>query len=40
MRRGVAVVIAAFVWLGCGGIAGAEEYPARAITMIVPFPAG
>jgi tripartite-type tricarboxylate transporter receptor subunit TctC len=40
MRRWVAVVIAAFVWLGCGGIAGAEEYPARAITMIVPFPAG
>lgn len=40
MRRLVAAAIAAFVWLGCGGVAGAEEYPTRAITMIVPFPAG
>ncbi|HWZ38673.1 MAG TPA: tripartite tricarboxylate transporter substrate-binding protein [Bradyrhizobium sp.] len=40
MRRWFAAAIAAFVWLGCGGIARAEDYPTRAITMIVPFPAG
>jgi tripartite-type tricarboxylate transporter receptor subunit TctC len=40
MRRFFAAAIAASIWLGCGGIAKAEEYPARAITMIVPFPAG
>jgi tripartite-type tricarboxylate transporter receptor subunit TctC len=40
MRRWFAAAIAASIWLGCGGIAPAEEYPARAITMIVPFPAG
>jgi tripartite-type tricarboxylate transporter receptor subunit TctC len=40
MRRWFAAAIAAFVWLGCGGIASAEDYPTRAITMIVPFPAG
>jgi tripartite-type tricarboxylate transporter receptor subunit TctC len=40
MRRWFAAAIAASIGLGCGGIAPAEEYPARAITMIVPFPAG
>src|ERR1700761_4097730 len=40
MWRGFAAAIAAAVWLGCGGIALAEDYPARPITMIVPFPAG
>jgi tripartite-type tricarboxylate transporter receptor subunit TctC len=40
MRRWFATFIAAVIWLGCGGIAGAQDYPARAITMIVPFPAG
>src|SRR5215813_12503597 len=40
MRRCFATAIAAVVWLGCGGLARAEEYPTRAITMIVPFPAG
>ena len=40
MRRWFAVAITAFVWLGCGGIASAEDYPTRAVTMIVPFPAG
>ena len=40
MRRILAAAIAASIWLGCGGTAPAEEYPARAITMIVPFPAG
>ena len=40
MRRWFAAAIAAAIWLGCGGIANAEEYPARPITMIVPFPAG
>jgi tripartite-type tricarboxylate transporter receptor subunit TctC len=40
MRRWFAAAIAAAIWLGCGGIAKAEEYPTRAITMIVPFPAG
>jgi tripartite-type tricarboxylate transporter receptor subunit TctC len=40
MRRFIAAAIAAAIWLGCGGIAEAEDYPARAIAMIVPFPAG
>lgn len=40
MRRCFAAAIAAAIWLGCGGISVAEDYPARPITMIVPFPAG
>ncbi len=40
MRRCFAAAIAAVIWLGCGGIAFAEDYPTRPITMIVPFPAG
>ncbi|HEY7844433.1 MAG TPA: tripartite tricarboxylate transporter substrate binding protein BugD, partial [Bradyrhizobium sp.] len=40
MRRCFATAIAAVIWLGCGAIAGAEDYPTRPITMIVPFPAG
>src|ERR1700739_2954890 len=40
MRRCFAAAIAAAIWLGCGGIAFAEDYPTRPITMIVPFPAG
>jgi tripartite-type tricarboxylate transporter receptor subunit TctC len=40
MRRCFAAVIAAAIWLGCGGIAFAADYPTRPITMIVPFPAG
>src|SRR5215475_6053230 len=40
MRRCFAAAIAAVIWLGCGGLARAEDYPTRAITMIVPFPAG
>lgn len=40
MRRCFAAAIAAAIWLGCGGIAFAGDYPTRPITMIVPFPAG
>src|SRR5690349_555564 len=40
MRRWFAAAIAAAIWLGCGGIGSAEDYPTRTITMIVPFPAG
>jgi tripartite-type tricarboxylate transporter receptor subunit TctC len=40
MRRWFAAVFAAVIWLGCAGIAPAQDYPTRAITMIVPFPAG
>ena len=40
MRRCFAVAIAAAIWLGCGGIAFAEDYLTRPIAMIVPFPAG
>jgi tripartite-type tricarboxylate transporter receptor subunit TctC len=40
MRRCFAAAIAAVIWLGCSAIAGAEDYPTRPITMIVPFPAG
>jgi tripartite-type tricarboxylate transporter receptor subunit TctC len=34
------LIVAALVGLGWNGAARAEDYPARAITMIVPFPAG
>jgi len=40
MRRWFAAIFAAVIWLGCGGIAPAQDYPTRSITMIVPFPAG
>jgi len=40
MRRCFAAAIAAAVWLGCGGMAFAADYPARPVAMIVPFPAG
>src|SRR6202165_872811 len=40
MRRLLIVMVAALLGLGWSGVAPAEDYPARAITMIVPFPAG
>ena len=40
MRGLLGVLIAACVCIGSSGAAGAEDYPARPITMIVPFPAG
>src|SRR5215813_1833245 len=40
MQRRFGLIIAAAIWLGSGGIAPAEDYPTRPITMIVPFPAG
>jgi tripartite-type tricarboxylate transporter receptor subunit TctC len=40
MRRWFSAAIAAAIWLGCGGVAFAEEYPSHQITMIVPFAAG
>src|SRR5260370_17047987 len=40
MRRLPTVVVAALLGLAWAGIAAAQGYPARAITMIVPFPAG
>jgi tripartite-type tricarboxylate transporter receptor subunit TctC len=40
MRRLLIVVIAALLGPGWSGIAAAQDYPTRAITMIVPFPAG
>jgi len=40
MRRWLAVLIAAWFGLGLNGPVTAQDYPARAITMIVPFPAG
>src|SRR6202795_2768195 len=39
MRRGVATA-AILLGLAWNGIAAAQTYPARPITMIVPFPAG
>ena len=39
MRR-LLTVIAALLGLGWTGIAAAQNYPTRAVTMIVPFPAG
>jgi tripartite-type tricarboxylate transporter receptor subunit TctC len=40
MRRLLTVMFAALLGLGWIGLAAAQNYPARAITMIVPFPAG
>ena len=40
MKKIVAAALAACALLACGGISKAENYPARPITMIVPFPAG
>src|SRR5215813_10423735 len=40
MRRCFAAAIAAIVGFGWGGIASAQDYPTRPITMVVPFPAG
>jgi tripartite-type tricarboxylate transporter receptor subunit TctC len=33
-------MVATLLGLGCSGLAAAQDYPTRAITMIVPFPAG
>jgi tripartite-type tricarboxylate transporter receptor subunit TctC len=40
MRKWLTVVIAMLVCLASAGMASAQNYPARQITMIVPFPAG
>jgi tripartite-type tricarboxylate transporter receptor subunit TctC len=40
MHRSLTVMVATLLGLGWTGIAAAQAYPARAITMIVPFPAG
>jgi tripartite-type tricarboxylate transporter receptor subunit TctC len=40
MRKLLAVVIAALMGLTWSGMAAAQDYPTRPITMIVPFPAG
>src|ERR1700754_5099185 len=40
MRKALGLIAAVLVALGMSGIAGAEDYPSRPITLIVPFPAG
>ncbi len=40
MRRLLMVMVAVLLGLGSTGMAAGQIYPARAITMIVPFPAG
>ena len=40
MRNWLAVTLAAILGLSSTGMAAAQDYPARPITMIVPFPAG
>lgn len=40
MRRCFGLLIAAIVGFGWSGAVSAQDYPTRAITMIVPFPAG
>ena len=40
MRKWLTVVVATLLGLGSTGATRAENYPTRAITMIVPFPAG
>src|SRR6476659_6239286 len=40
MRKLLMVMVAVLLGAASVGIAGAQNYPARAISMIVPFPAG
>src|SRR6202166_3222572 len=40
MRRLLTATVAILLGLGSTGLAAAQNYPERAITMIVPFPAG
>jgi tripartite-type tricarboxylate transporter receptor subunit TctC len=40
MRRLLTVMVAALVGLAWAGMAAAQNYPTRAMTIIVPFPAG
>jgi tripartite-type tricarboxylate transporter receptor subunit TctC len=40
MRRWPVMMAAAMLGLAQAGVAAAQGYPTRAITMIVPFPAG
>ena len=40
MRRLLAIMVASLLGLGWTGIAAAQGYPTRPITVIVPFPAG
>jgi tripartite-type tricarboxylate transporter receptor subunit TctC len=40
MRKLLMALIAALIGLAWGGLAAAQDYPVRPITMIVPFPAG
>ena len=40
IRGWLAAMVAAMLGLGWAGIAAAQPYPARTVTMIVPFPAG
>jgi tripartite-type tricarboxylate transporter receptor subunit TctC len=40
MRKLLTVMVAALLGLGWSGLAAAQDYPTRAMTMIVPFPAG
>jgi tripartite-type tricarboxylate transporter receptor subunit TctC len=40
MRKLLAVIVAASIGLAWSGLAAAQDYPTRPITMIVPFPAG
>ena len=40
MRRSLTVMVATLVGLAWAGMAAAQNYPTRAMTMIVPFPAG
>ncbi len=40
MRKWLTVLLVAALGLGSAGLAAAQNYPARPLTMIVPFPAG
>jgi tripartite-type tricarboxylate transporter receptor subunit TctC len=40
MRGSIGAIITVLAMLGMSGLVRAEDYPARPITMIVPFPAG
>src|SRR6202047_1511889 len=40
MRKWLTVVVATLLGLGSTGMAAAQNYPTRAMTVIVPFPAG
>src|SRR5689334_21907217 len=40
LRARIFSIMAGLIWLGLGSVAGAQDYPARPITLVVPFAPG